>query len=98
VDHPARYSLTELIEKRKRILGGHISITIHMRKQKRTSAVIVALFNQWKKSLRQSAWAVGTKHLENTADRARLLSAIIALLMALTGEGLAVLLTGKVKR
>jgi glycosyltransferase involved in cell wall biosynthesis len=98
VDHPARHSLGELVHKRNRVMGGHVSKLVVMEKRSKTSAVFRQLREQWRKSFYQCIRPLKPDPSERLVNRMKVLVAVVVVAVALTFEGGRICVANTTKR
>ncbi len=98
VYHPAKYQLSDLLKKRRRIFGGKVFRRIKVDGGKKIPSLAVILFKQSKRYLRELFDASFSLKTENFRDRNKLIVSLVLILISLYYESVVILIANKMRR
>ena len=97
VYHPARYSLNELVRKKKRMFGGKVYKSIYAENQSKLKSIASVLKKQIKRYFREIIQVINEKN-ESVKVKMKIIISIFYILMAVIMESIRIIFSNKTKR
>lgn len=98
VRHPARYSIVELINKRRRVFGGKVYQSVFSKGENKILSLFINLAKQCYKSLKEIIYALFARQPDCLAERYKLIAASVLILIFVFLESLNILITNRSRR